>query len=202
MGLTLHYRGQFKPQASLSEMIAEVKNIAEVNSWSYTIFTEEFPEADKDSDVIRDELYGLIVNLPQCEPVFLCFASDRHLANPVWLEQASQGKLEDKEMLYLLFTKTQYANAEAHKKIVHLLKYLSAKYFDEFIVVDDGQYWETGDPLVLDRQFKRHHQALSSLSDQISTLSTDGDESPDELVNRIVQLLKNNPDFKGLDEQT
>jgi hypothetical protein len=200
MGLTLHYRGQFKAQASLPDMIAEVKNIADVNSWNYTIFSEEFPENNGDSDLVSDELYGLIVNLPQCEPVFLCFSSDRRLANPVWLDQASRGELEDKEMLYLLFTKTQYADADSHKKIVHLLKYLSSKYFDEFIVVDDGQYWETGDPLILDEQFKRHNLALSALSDRLTNLSTSGDESPDELVNRIVQLLKNNPDFRGLDE--
>ncbi|MDZ4708005.1 MAG: hypothetical protein SH818_06340 [Saprospiraceae bacterium] len=201
MGLTLHYRGRFKAQAALPEMIAEVKNIAEVNSWRYTIFNEEFPEPELQSNPIQETLYGMIMNIPQCEPVFLCFASDLHLVNPVWLEPASQGQLEDQEMLYLVFTKTQYAGAEIHKKIVHLLKYISQKYFDDFIVADDGQYWETGDPLILDQQFKQYNQYLSAVQTSIGSMPASVNESPDELVNRIVQLLKNNPDFKGLDEE-
>jgi len=201
MGLTLHYRGRFKPQASLPEMIVEVKNIAEVNSWKYIIFNEEFPEPEIQNNPVQETLYGMIINIPQCEPVFLSFASNLHLVNPVWLESASQGELEDQEMLYLVFTKTQYAGAEVHKKIVHLLKYLSHKYFEDFIVADDGQYWETGDPLILDQQFKQYNQYLSALQTSIGSLPASVDESPDELVNRIVQLLKNNPDFKGLDEE-
>ena len=200
MGLTLHYRGRFKQQASLHDMIVEVQNIAEVNTWSYSIFNEEFPAPGLPVYPIQDELYGMILNIPHCEPVFLCFASDFNLANPVWLEAASQGKLEDPEMLYLVFTKTQYAGAEIHKKVVHLFKYLSHKYFDDFIVADDGQYWETGDPLILDQQFNQFNHYLSALQSRIGSMPTSGDESPDELVNRIVQLLKNNPDFKGLGE--
>jgi len=200
MGLTIHYRGHFNWQSSLPELIAEVKSIAEVNQWHYTIFNEKFPNLPEENELIKNELYGLIVSLPECEPVFLCFASDRRLANPVWLDLASQGQLEDEELLYLVFTKTQYAGVEAHKKIIHLLKYLSHKYFDEFKVSDEGQYWETGDEILLNEQFNKYNQYLSSFTTQIGSMSTQADESPDELVNRIVQLLKNNPNFKGLGE--
>ena len=44
MGITIHYRGRFNKDAFLSQMVHEVKDIAEVCEWDYTVFNEEFPE--------------------------------------------------------------------------------------------------------------------------------------------------------------
>ena len=37
MGLSIHYSGSFNNSGSLSEMIEEVKDIAEVFKWKYNI---------------------------------------------------------------------------------------------------------------------------------------------------------------------
>lgn len=197
MGLMIHYQGHFNPKASLVEMIDEVNNIAEINEWSTTVFNKNFP--DQSGSAQKKLLYGLILSLPESESVFLCFTADRRLANPVWLD-ADTSNLEAEDLLHSLFTKTQYAGIEMHKKIVHLLKYLSAKYFDEFSVIDEGGYWETGDGKVLEENFNKYHSILNAFTSQLKDLPVQYDESPDELVNRIVQLLKNNPNFKGLEE--
>lgn len=200
MGLTIHYRGRLDPRASLPDLMEEVKNIAEVNAWAYILFQDEFPEHGYSDKDIKNELFGLIVNIPECEPLFLCFTSDRRLANPVWLDLAGSGNLKDEELLYLVFTKAQFAGIEAHKKIVHLLKYLSRKYFEEFTVWDDGQYWETGDDQILASQFNKYDHILGAFSERLASITLDGNETANDLVDRIVQLLKNNPGFKGLDE--
>jgi len=47
MGLSIHYSGSFNPAASLQEMIDEVKAIAKVCKWQYTIYETTFPEQNE-----------------------------------------------------------------------------------------------------------------------------------------------------------
>lgn len=43
MGLTFHYNGRINKEASLTELITEVKEIAEVYDWNYRIYEEKLP---------------------------------------------------------------------------------------------------------------------------------------------------------------
>jgi len=44
MSITIHYNGRFNPEASLKNMIEEVKDIAETFNWEYHLFEQSFPE--------------------------------------------------------------------------------------------------------------------------------------------------------------
>ena len=41
MGLSIHYSGRFNKDAILSDLITEVKEVAETFKWDYKIFLEE-----------------------------------------------------------------------------------------------------------------------------------------------------------------
>ena len=43
MGLSIHYSGSLSNPDYLSEIIEEVKDIAEVFKWEYNIYEERFP---------------------------------------------------------------------------------------------------------------------------------------------------------------
>lgn len=132
MGLTIHYNGKFNPAASLPEMIEEVKDIAEVNKWKYHIYETEFPKDSIGKESYNDKIYGIIVIPPNCEPVYLSFLSNGRMASEYGLQLWGSSKdKKEREYLYGLFTKTQYAGREIHKWIIHLFRYLKGKYFSE-----------------------------------------------------------------------
>ena len=69
----------------------------------------------------------------------------------------------------MLSVKTQYAGIEIHKLIIHLLKYLSGKYLQDFKVIDEGEYWETGDEKLLQDTFKRYTDLIESFASSLET---------------------------------
>jgi len=72
---------------------------------------------------------------------------------------------KDKELLlYTISSKTQYAGPDVHMLIINLLKYLSGKYFINFKLSDEGQYWETGDEKILQENFSRYNALLDGVS--------------------------------------
>jgi len=75
MGISLHYNGKFNPSASLSEMIAEVEDVAKIYTWKYHIFETEFPENSIDANEHDQSIYGICCSPPQCEPIYFCFLS-------------------------------------------------------------------------------------------------------------------------------
>ncbi len=87
MGLTIHYNGKFNEKASLAGMIEEVKDIAEIYNWQYTIYESQFPERSSDNDSFpkgmdshNENIYGIIFLPPECEPVFLTFLSNGRMS--------------------------------------------------------------------------------------------------------------------------
>ncbi len=172
MGLTIHYNGKFNAKASLAGMIEEVKDIAEIYNWRYTIYESRFPAGSFDNDSFpkgmdshNENIYGIAFSPPECEPVLLTFLSNGRMSGPDHLKFFGHSKDEvERKYLYMLSIKTQFAGSDIHKLIVHLLKYISKKYFKEFNVIDEGRYWETGDEQLLEETFKRYNDLLDSVS--------------------------------------
>jgi hypothetical protein len=188
MGLTIHYNGKFNPAASLPEMIEEVKDIAEINKWKYHIYETEFPKDSIGKESYSDNLYGIIFIPPNCEPVYLSFLSNGRMASEHGLQfwGNSQDKKE-KEYLYMLSTKTQFAGREIHKWIIHLFKYLKGKYFSEFNMFDEGKYWETNDEKLLNEIFQRYENALDILGTALENIPRDRGESFEKYFERILK---------------
>lgn len=188
MGLTIHYSGSFNKGASLSEMIAEVKDIVETYKWEHYIFEEQFPLNFLSKDTFDKKIYGICFTPPECETVNLCFLSNGKISSYSNLKFYGDSTNEvEQEYLYMLFVKTQYAGIDIHKLIVHLLKHLNKKYFNDFKVIDEGEYWESGDEKLLEKKFKQYTGLIQMVSSAIEGSPMKLDETYEEYFERILK---------------
>jgi hypothetical protein len=192
MGLSIHYSGSFKNDSSLEAMIEEVKDIAEVYDWKYTIHNTHFPENTFGKLDYDGELYGISFTPPNSETISLTFLSNGKMcggSNLLFFSDTLNEK--DNAYLYMLSTKTQFAGSTIHKIIIHLLKHLSHKYFQDFKLIDEGAYWETGDEMVLENKFKIYTALLDSFSDSVSKYPKYKTESFTQYFERILKMIDN-----------
>ncbi len=190
MGLSIHYRGSFREDASLPDMIEEVKEVAEAFDWPYIIFDRHFLKkltADKDHG---DTLYGICFDPPGCETVFFTFLANRKMSDAGLLYAfGNSTNKKEQEYLYMVSLKTQYAGMDIHKTIVHLMRHLSSKYFQHFSLSDEGEYWETGDEKVLKESFDRYTRITDQFSLALETLSIERGESLESYLERLIKII-------------
>jgi hypothetical protein len=190
MGLSFHYNGRFKPGASLPAMIEEVKDLAEIYQWQYHIYEESFPAAGSGKSGYNQKMYGISFTPPGCETVWLCFLSNGKMSSPVHLQFYGKRKdREAQEYLYALSVKTQPAGMEIHIILIHLLKYLAGKYFQDFTIDDEGRYWETGDPAILEDNFKRYNFLVNNFTASLEQCHRDPGEDLKAYFERILKQI-------------
>lgn len=191
MGLTIHYRGKFRDDASLMEMIDEVAEIVKIYDWKYTLFTEQFPTNPDSNDKLKNELYGILFTPPGSEPVHLTFLSDKRMCSILGLKAwGNSTEAEAEKYLCMLSTKTQFAGMETHKLIIHILKHISNKYLTCFSVFDEGKYWETGDEKLLQEIFSKYEAAFDIFEDALQNNPIGDNESFEEYFNRLLSRLR------------
>ena len=103
MGLTFHYNGRFKKNASLKEMVNEVKDIIEIYKWDYYVFGESFPEDGFNKKGHDNKMYGICFTPPECETVWLSFLSNGRMSSPANLQFYGNSK-DKKEQGLPVFT--------------------------------------------------------------------------------------------------
>ncbi len=191
MGLTIHYSGRFNETASLPKLIEEVKDIAEIYKWKYSILEERFLEdALGKEDFNPEKLYGIIVSPPNCEPVCISFLSNGRMSAPFLLRFWGKPKNGiEAAYLYMLFTKTQFAGAVIHKLIIHILQHISKKYLLDFKLMDEGSYWETGDEQLLENTFKRYTSLIEGFATSLETFPLNEGESFIEYFERMMEVV-------------
>jgi hypothetical protein len=191
MGLSIYYSGTFNPDASLSSMIEEVKDIAELYKWKYKVFESEFPTNTIGNENYNQEIYGICFAPPQCEPVWICFLSNGKMSSPSHLKFFGKGEnKEEKPYLYMLSTKTQYAGIEIHKLIIQLFKYLERKYLQDFTMKDEGNYWETGDEKLLQDTFKRYTAMIEGFASALEIYPMNARESFEAYFERLIKKIR------------
>ncbi len=191
MGLTIHYSGSFWEKASLEEMILEVKDIADANHWKYHIFNRHFPEKNVAEPKDGSELYGIVLYPENSEPLFLTFLSNRRMASPDVLQAFKKpAKHPEGEYAYMLFVKTQYAGIETHRLIINLLRHLDKKYFADFRVKDEGKFWETNDPEILEKEFRLYINLTDDLGISMDSIPRKEGESHEDYFLRLARIIK------------
>lgn len=186
MGLSIHYRGRFNQNAVLSDLITEVKEVAEVLKWNYTVYGTEFPTKGKEDQLYDGEIYGISFTPPDCETVSICFLSNYVLLK-FYGHDENQSEID---FLYMVSVKTQFAGPTIHKTIVELFRYLFKKnYFSEFDLVDEGEYWETCDEKLLEHKFKEYGNLIDSFSLVVETTPVNQGELYENYFKRIIKLI-------------
>lgn len=191
MGLTLHYSGKINKDASLSELIEEVKDISEIYNWPYNIYEDKFPPDSFNNPVHDGKVYGISFTPPNSETVNVCFLSNGRMSSYPYLKIWGNSEVEnEKRYLYMMSVKTQFAGSTTHKLFVHLLKYLSLKYFNKFEVIDEGKYWETGDEVLLEEIFEKYNFYLNAVGDGLESNPLKEGEDFEEYFLRLIKQIK------------
>lgn len=191
MGLCIHYQGKIKKPDTLPQLIEEVQDISQVLGWECEIFDRNLPAESFGRETYSNRIYGICIIIPDCEPVFISFLSNGMMCSPLSLEHFGHSADKDsREYLYYLSVKTQYAGTEIHKKLVHLFKHLSKKYFTDFELTDEGYYWETGDEQLLCERFKLYNELVKGFGDLMTYKSLEPGESYEDYFARLLKELK------------
>jgi hypothetical protein len=183
MGLSIHYSGQLKDAALLPLLVEEVEDIAKILDWTYTIFLRQYPN-NKFETITSDNDYGIMVSPPECEPVVFVFDYEGHLYSP-WLKQY----FTERFYIYNISTKTQFAGAETHIKVIELMRYFDKKYFKNFAMTDEGEYWETGDRKIVEEKISFLGDKINQLTKGLKNTKMKEGETMEDFIKRIAKGL-------------
>ena len=191
MGLSFHYSGSITDPELLPGLIEEVRDIAISFDWKYFIFDRQFPDNDFGKPGYNDKIYGICFTPPGCEPIPICFLSNGRMSFITNLQAwGKTEKQEEREYLYMLSVKTQYAGVELHQVVIQLFRYLNEKYFTDFKMTDEGCYWETNDLALLQSTFKRYTYFIDSFALALQTTPAQNDENIESYLERLFKLIQ------------
>jgi len=189
MGLSIYYKGNFKKGASLSAMIDEVKDVAEIYGWDHHIFETEFDPSEFEKDSYNQNIFGITFSPLQCEPIDITFLSNGRMSSPVRLK-LFENSSDNESYLYTICSKTQYAGFKTHKIIIDLFRYLSKKYFEEFKLTDESEYWESGNENLLQQNFMRYDALMDQFSDSLKNIPIKENETIETFIERVAKMIK------------
>ncbi|MGG9964267.1 hypothetical protein [Ferruginibacter sp. SUN106] len=196
MGLSIHYSGTIKDYALIDELVIEVEDICKTFNWQYNVFTKK--NSGNDTRHIQnpafisykmEDVKGISFSPENCEPVALTFFPSGKLCS---FEKLLYNNPETNDlMVEVVSTKTQYAGVDAHMALLNLLQYLKDKYFADFKLSDEGNYWETKDKKILEENFSRYNFLMDTVADALSNFKTVPGEPVQSLADRLEEFLKN-----------
>ncbi len=199
MGITIHYKGKLKSPGLIEQVRDELEDIAKDMGWRYSIFDEDLNKPNTAKLVVDDSggnitghlpLKGIIIYVHKdCEPLTFYFDKNGFLRNIIAM---ATDEKDDETNICANWVKTQFAPLDVHITIIKLFKYLKEKYFAEFEVFDEGDYWDTGDKNILkakmdflSERINEVEKILSESNDELNNI-----KSPDELANKLEEILQ------------
>ena len=190
MGLCIYYSGKIKDAASLPRLVEEVKDIAAINKWKYKILESSFPNEILDSEEHLEPLYGISFTPPNCETVSITFLSNGVMVCPGAVNFFGNSKNEtEKKFIYQLWVKTQFAGMVIHATIINIFKYLNNKYFEDFKMIDESSYWETGDESLMRANFKKYDALLDNFVLSMETFPVQKGENMISYFERLLEHI-------------
>jgi len=179
MGLSIHYAGNITDKKMLDSLIEEVSDVSKTLGWTSHVFNDE-------------DIKGVSFAPEKSEPVFLTFNPGGKILSPfnIICKEIYDDVTLKKEWIFTTSTKTQFAGIDAHIAIIDFLKHLSKKYLKDFTLIDEGNYWETGNKKVLREQFKKYNSALEAFSETLNEMPQIPGEKAESLADRLEKILK------------
>jgi hypothetical protein len=179
MGVSIHYSGRILSENTTDDLVVEVVDICTIMDWDFHTFNDE-------------NLIGISFSPhPKCEPIMLTFHQNRLCSLLNFVEKLYDTNAIKDDMYFTCSTKTQFAGADAHIAIINLLDYLAKKYFIDFKLHDEGNYWETRSKEQLEKQMEIINKGINVILNSLSHLDNVPNETATSLADRIEQILKN-----------
>jgi hypothetical protein len=192
MGLTIHYKGKLNNANQLKSLIEDVKDVARAEKWSFFVFEEQF-EKETFSDVIdKKNLYGIMISPPKCEPLCITFLSNGRMTGICNYNLLQLENQTEDDLIYNVFTKTQYSSYENHIKLILLLDYLNKNYLIDFECIDEGFFWETRDEELLIKTFEKYNNLIDSLTSSIEMIPKNNGENIEDYILRMAEVTNKN----------
>lgn len=190
MGLCIYYSGQIKNAESLPLLIEEVKDVCSVYNWEYHIHESSFPGNALAEQEYLEPIYGISFTPPKCETIGLTFLSNGVMACPSRIKffGNSQNEIE-RNYIYQIHSKTQYAGLTTHAIIINLFRHLNDKYLANFKMIDESLYWETGDEVVLRKNFKSYDDLLDNFTLSLQTFPVEKGENLIAYFDRLMEHI-------------
>jgi hypothetical protein len=155
MGITIHYKGRIDEAAEVQDMYDALIDIADVMQWKHLFLRNE-------------PINGLILDLGnKCEPVSFIFDEKGGLCNPL---SVAVGTHDSSAGDNWVSVKTQFAPQDIHVSVIKLLQFIKKRYIPDLEVVDEGQFWETGDRALLDENFAKVKAAIGKLAQTLASI--------------------------------
>jgi len=168
MGVTIHFEGKLKQTNSTKKVIDIVKKFAEQNNMAYSEFSEENVLLKRVKDEEDWDYYSSTTGI-EIQP--------HENTDPLRFEFDENGYIQD-------YCKTQFADIEIHVKIIKLLKQIEP-FFDNLIVIDEGEYWDTNDIELLDKLIEDCFVAIENAKQENPKL-----RGPYRVNTRIIDLME------------
>lgn len=143
MGITIHFEGRLKDEASLEAVLGLTKRFCDERSWPYEAINQPHVTLNR----VRDEKDWNYVG-----PTKGIEVQPHENSEPFRLEF-------DKDLYVQEYTKTQFAPVDIHLGLVELLQQL-APYFASLEVIDEGEFFETSDRATLEGHLNRCFELL------------------------------------------
>lgn len=186
MGLSFHYKGALKNPILLKKMIEEVTDISQANQWKFHIFEEAFPSLAFTLDFYDDSIYGICFSPPNCEVVCLTFLSNGKMC-AFYNFESSKVPLNELDENYLS-VKTQFAGPETHKQLINIFDYLNKKYFENFDLTNEGNYWETKNDQLLHDTFEKYTNLINGFDSLLNNIPIGENETIEAYLIRIAEI--------------
>lgn len=192
MGLIIHYKGKLQNANDLKSLIDDVKDVAVAEKWDYFVFEEQFENNSFSEIIDKENLFGIMISPPKCDPFCISFLSNGKMSGIINFNvMQKQGEI-NKDLIYAVFSKTQYSGYENHKKIILLLDYVNKKYLVDFECVDDGCFWETRDEELLKATFEKYNNLMNSFSSSLEMIPMNKNENIEDYLIRMAEITNKN----------
>ncbi len=224
MGVTIHYSGRLPDMTRLPQLVAAIRDAARQRDWPYQLVDERilgtaeilviYPpgppqivqidgseieikdiNAGYESYPVDDRWRGIIVMPPDCEPLWLTFGRDGTLIS---YQASAESYKQPGNYLAVtdLYTKTQFAGVNAHIGVCEMLL-LSKGHGVELEVLDEGEYWETGDRALLERKLGFLDSAIRQVGERVGEMiASDADSEATPKIDIGKQISRPLPDWR------
>ena len=188
MGLSFHYKGKLRKPESLTKIIEEVTDIAKANFWSHHVFEEAFPNPVFSLDSNSDSVYGICFSPPDCDVVCITFLPNGELC-PFYNLELPRDANAEQDGAYLS-VKTQFAGPQIHKQLITIFDYLNKRYFENFDLIDEGNFWETKNEQLLEDTFKKYTNLIEGFDSLLENIPIGENESIEAFLIRIAEIFQ------------